>query len=64
MSATVTTVETPGGWDVKVHNGEYVRVVTQDKKITVIVAPDEDEAPLKVTLGSAGLGPMNGSTSA
>jgi ribulose bisphosphate carboxylase small subunit len=53
MSATVTTVETPDGWDVKVHNGEYVRVVTQDspKKITVIVAPDEDEAPLKVTLG-------------
>jgi len=55
MSATVTTVELPDGWDVKVHNGEYVRVVTQDspKKITVIVAPDEDEAPLKVTLGTA-----------
>ena len=54
MSATVTTVELPDGWDVKVHNGEYVRVVTQDnpKKITVIVAPDEDdEVPLKVTLG-------------
>ena len=55
MAATVTTVETPDGWDVKVHNGEYVRVVTQDspKKITVIVAPDEDESPLKVTLGTA-----------
>ena len=56
MSATVTTVETPDGWDVKVHDGEYVRVVTQDnpKKITVIVAPDDDDAtPLKVTLGSA-----------
>ena len=54
MAATVTTVETPGGWDVKVHNGEYVRVVTQDspKKITVIVAPDDDDdVPLKVTLG-------------
>ena len=55
MSATVTTIETPDGWDVKVHDGEYVRVVTQDnpKKITVIVAPDDDEAPLVVTLGTA-----------
>ena len=58
MSATVTTVELPDGWDVKVHNGEYVRVVTQDnpKKITVIVAPDDDEPPvsqpLAVTLGT------------
>jgi hypothetical protein len=54
MSATVTTVETPDGWDVKVHDGEYVRVVTQDhpKKITVIVAPDDDDTtPLNVTLG-------------
>ena len=54
MAATVTTVELPDGWDVKVHNGEYVRVVTQDspKKITVIVAPDDDDdVPLKVTLG-------------
>ena len=54
MAATVTTVETPDGWDVKVHNGEYVRVVTQDKpkKCTVIVAPDEDipVIPLAVTL--------------
>ena len=57
MAATVTTVETPDGWDVKVHNGEYVRVVTQDspKKITVIVAPDEDipVIPLAVTLGTS-----------
>ena len=57
MGATVTTVELPGGWDVKVHNGEYVRVVTQDspKKITVIVAPDDDDVaqPLAVTLGVA-----------
>lgn len=55
MAATVTTVELPDGWDVKVHNGEYVRVVTQDspKKITVIVAPDDDDTtPLSVTLGS------------
>ena len=54
MAATVTTAELPDGWDVKVHNGEYVRVVTQDhpKKITVIVAPDDDDdVPLKVTLG-------------
>ena len=56
MSATVTTVETSDGWDVKVHDGEYVRVVTQDnpKKITVIVSPDDDdtsaETPLTVTL--------------
>ena len=57
MGATVTTVELPDGWDVKVHNGEYVRVVTQDspKKITVIVAPDDDDVaqPLAVTLGVA-----------
>ena len=58
MSATVTTVELPDGWDVKVHNGEYVRVVTQDspKKCTVIVAPDDDDTPiaqpLAVTLGT------------
>ena len=58
MSATVTTVETPDGWDVKVHDGEYVRVVTQTtpKKCTVIVAPDDDATPvaqpLAVTLGA------------
>ena len=58
MAATVTTVETPDGWDVKVHNGEYVRVVTQGtpKKCTVIVSPDDDETPvaqpLAVTLGT------------
>jgi hypothetical protein len=48
----VTITKTDDGWDVIARFGEYVRVVTQGRKITVICTPDEDElpTPLAVTL--------------
>ncbi len=54
MSALVTIVQTPDGWDVKVVNGENVVVRTVGPRITVAVVPDDDDTPtpqpLTVTL--------------
>ena len=56
--AHATIDETVDGWDVKGHEGVYIRVKTQEnpKKVTVIVSPIPDEPvaqPLAVTLGTS-----------
>jgi uncharacterized protein RhaS with RHS repeats len=51
MSAQVSVVQLPDGWDITATDAEFVHIETHGPTVQVTVTPDSDDAvPLKVEL--------------